>query len=258
MGIFNFNEAQIIISFLIFVRMSAFVVSWPVFGAPNIPNPIKILFALMLTLILMPILPVNLPDEIVNSMNFIILILKEAFVGLAIGFLGRLFFFAVHIAGQIISVSMGLAGAQLYNPSLGGQSTSIDQLKIMLASLFFIGINGHHIFLTGLVESFELVPVEQLFISMQQFGDYGSVLSSIMVMGIKISAPVMVSILIMNVMMGIIGRAVPQINVLITSLPVNILVGFLVMIFSLPLLVGQMEHLVFTSADYVFKMMKGF
>lgn len=258
MGIFNFNEAQIIISFLIFIRMSAFVVSWPVFGATNIPNPVKILFALVLTIVMLPTIPVDLPDEIVNSMNFIILIVKEAFIGLAIGFLGRLFFFAVHIAGQIISVSMGLAGAQLYNPSIGEQTTAIDQLEIMLASLFFIGINGHHMFLTGLVESFQIVPVEQLFVSVQQFGSYGRVLSEIMIMGIKISAPIMVSLLLMNVMMGIIGRAVPQINVLITSLPVNILVGFVVMIFSLPLLVGQMDHLIFTSADYVFKMMKGF
>lgn len=258
MGIFNFNEAQIIISFLIFVRMSAFVVSWPVFGVANVPNSVKILFALVLTIIMLPVIPVDLPDEIVNSMNFIIIILKEAFIGLAIGFLGRLFFFAVHIAGQIISVSMGLAGGQLYNPSIGGQTTAIDQFEIMLASLFFIAINGHHIFLTGLVESFTLVPVEQLFISFSQFESYGTILSEIMLMGLKISAPVMISLLLMNVMMGIIGRAVPQINVLITSLPVNILVGFIVLIISLPLLVGQMDQLVFTSADYVFKMMKGF
>ena len=128
----------------------------------------------------------------------------------------------------------------------------------MLISLLFLAINGHHLFLGAVVKSFELVPLSDSLIELSGFQSMGDVVHTIMAIGVKLAAPVMISVMLMNVVMGIIGRAVPQINVLITALPLNILVGFLVMIVSLPIVFNQVEGLVDFSAATVFQILKSF
>src|SRR5690606_5611667 len=155
---------------------------------------------------------------------------KEIFVGVSLGYLARMFFFAVSIAGQIMATSIGLASAQLYNPQMGSQTTSVEELKVILASMFYLGIQGHHLFISGLAESFNFPPLGRLARSFGGLEQMGVLVQQVMEIGVKISAPVLISILFVNIAMAVIGRAVPQINVLITSLPVNILVGLFILI----------------------------
>jgi flagellar biosynthetic protein FliR len=256
--IYKFSEYEIIAFFLVLVRSSAFIVSWPVFGVPSVPNQLKILFALAIAFLLFPILDRSLVGANFDSYSIIGLTIKEAFVGVILGYLGRMFFFAIGIAGEIASASIGLSSAQLFNPSLGGQSTSIEQLKVILGSLFYLGIQGHHLFLSGLVDSFRLSPLGDLSFSFNGFIQMGTLVQQVMEIGVKMSAPVMVSILFMNVAMAVIGRAVPQINVMITSLPVNILAGLFVLIISLPLFVWQLDGLLEFTGIRMYELLKTF
>lgn len=257
-SLYNFNQVELLGFFLVLVRISSFVVTWPIFGSRLLPAPIKVLFALCLTLVIFPTVSSDTVNTNLDDMWIIWMTVKEAFIGLSIGFLSRMFLYSISIAGQIISVSMGLSGVQLFNPSMGGNSTAIDQFQVLLVSLLFLALNGHHMFLGALVKSFEMVPVSAQFVSVAGFESIGDIVNSIMIIGVKLSAPVLVAITIMNVVMAIIGRAVPQINVLITSLPVNILVGFLVLIFSLPVFLGQVDGLIEFSATNLFKMLKSY
>lgn len=255
-ALYNFSEHQMLAFFFTMVRMSSFIVAWPVFGVTNVPSHVKILLALTISFIIFPTLNTSAVQADMSAGYLIVLSIKESFVGLAIGYLARLFLFTFSMAGQIMSISMGLSGVQLFNPAMGEQSTAIDQTLVMLAGLFFLAINGHHLFLTGIVKSFDLVPLSMNLVHTGVFGHAGEMLQTIMVIGLKLSAPVMIAVLLMNLVMAIIGRAVPQINVLVTSLPVNILVGFLVFMISIPLIVTQMEGVLDVSAEYVFKLMK--
>lgn len=241
---------------LIFIRVSAFVVAWPVFSSTTVPAPVKILTAFVISLLLLPVVGWKNLDADLMSNQIVWLALKEGFVGALLGYFCRMFFFAISIAGEIISVSMGLSGAQLLNPALGQQGSAMEQFETALATLFFLAINGHHFFLIGLAESFTLLPISNLFIKAQVFSQFGGLVQEIVVIGIKISAPVLIAVLFTNVAMGIVGRAVPQINVLITSLPVNILVGFVVLIVSVPLFIGEMGDLIDVMADRLFWLMK--
>ncbi len=236
--------------------MSAFVVSWPVFGVPMVPSPAKILFGVVLSMLMFPIVEAQGLALAMSIENMVWLSMKEVFIGLSIGFLARMFFFAISIGGQTISVSMGLSASQLYNPALGEQSTTVDQLYIALASLFFLAINGHHIFLSGLVTSYELVPIGPGLLSAQAFSNFGQIMQQVMTVGVMLSAPVMISVLFSNLAMAVIGRAVPQINVLITSLPINILLGILVMIVTVPLLLTQMHDILHQTAERLFAYLK--
>jgi flagellar biosynthetic protein FliR len=156
----------------------------------------------------------------------------------------------------VISLSMGLSSAQVMNPALGTQSNVLEQFEVALATLFFLAINGHHVLLTALSESFATLPLSLQGFQTQVFSQFGTVVHDVMVAGVQIAAPVMVSILCVNVIMGIVGRAVPQINVLITSLPVNILAGFMVLIISVPLFMDSMSGVANRMFEHLFAIMR--
>ena len=254
--LFNFNEFEMLAFFLVLVRMSAFVVAWPVFDAPSVPMPVKILFSLVVSIMIFP--TVN-HDQLAAGLmenQIILLTIKEAFIGLSFGFMAKMFFFAVRIAGEIVSVSMGLSSSQLFNPMVGGQISSVENFKLIVASLFFLAINGHHLLMAGLVDTFRILPLSMEMINLDQLNSFGVFVSEIMAVGLKIASPVLISIFFMNMTMAIIGRTVPQINVLITSLPVNIMVGFIIMFVSVPLLVWQMHDLLELTTQRLFTLVK--
>lgn len=256
MNLYGFPEGQIIAFALVFLRIVAFVIAWPIFGTALVPVQVKIFISVAISMLMFPTLHFQNSHLLAVNDHLPFMAFRELSVGLAMGFLMRAFFFAVSVAGDIISISMGLASAQLYNPAMGSQGNVIEHFQVGLATLFFLAINGHHIFLGGLASSFELVPISALGIKYEAFRYLGVLGQEILLIGLKLSAPVLVSILITNVALGILGKAVPQINILVTSLPITITIGFFVMFVSTPLFIEEMAHLSTIMADEFFKMMK--
>lgn len=255
---FALNENELLAYALVLIRVVSFLVSWPVFSVYSVPNQAKVLLAVLLATLLFPTIGtgqlagVNLGNEIIW------LSAKEAAVGVTLGFVTRMFFFAFSIGGNLISTYVGLGSAQVFNPSLGTHATTMEQFYVAVATLIFLALNGHHIFLEGLAKSFELVPLSMAGVNLDAFAPATKFVTDVCISGIQISAPVMAAIFLMNVFMGILGRTVPQLNVLITSLPVNILAGFAVMILSLPVLVPETEGIMRSMAEHLFVMMKAF
>lgn len=225
---------------LIFLRMIAFVVSAVVFGSSNISTPIKILLALVLSVVVFPTVQVGGTSQQMVE-DLILLAAREVFIGLSLGFLTRLFFFAVGMTGELISVSIGLGQAQIFNPMLGTNSNTVEQFYNTLATLIFFAVNGHHLLISGIAQSYELVPLAQMKLNMAPFAEIATFVQSMMVMAVKMCAPIIGAILITNMAMGILGRAIPQINVLVTSMPVTLLIGFALMFICIPLLVVEMH-----------------
>lgn len=255
-SVYDFNEFELLAFFMVLLRVSAFTVSWPVFGTPSVPSSLKILFALIMSMLIFPIIDFTAVNEQLLSAQILVLGVKEVFIGLTFGYLARFFFFAVRIAGEIISVTIGLSSSQLFNPQVGGQVTSVEQFKIVIASLFFLSINGHHLLVGGLIDSFRVLPVSSELLNTAHFDTIGTLMQEVMEIGLSMSAPVLISIFFVNVAMAVIGRTVPQINVLITSLPVNILVGLFVMTVSVPLLIWQMDGLMELTTARLFAFVK--
>lgn len=255
-GLSQFPEGQIIAFALVFLRVIALVIAWPIFGTQTVPVSVKVLLAVVLSMVLFPTIKFANVDLIKIGDEVVFLAAREIFVGLALGFLMRMFFFAVSIAGEIISLSVGLGSAQIFNPAMGASGNVMEQFEVMLASLFFLALNGHHIFIGGLAESFTLVPVSAMAIKTAGFGGIATFVQDVFWMGIKISAPIMIAIFLANFAMGILGRAVPQINVLVTSMPVTLLLGLAVLFVTTPLFVGEMSVLMDLMANRLFQFMK--
>ncbi len=255
-SVYNFSMAEILAFALVLLRMVAFVVTMPVIGTAVVPAHVKALFALSMGIVVFPILHWQKIPVDFESMMIVSLAVKEVAVGLFLGFIARLFFMTVSMAGQIMSVSLGISSAQLFNPAMAETSTAFDQIYLTLASMFFFSINGHHLLFSALIDSFRLVPLQNMGLHFMGLQDFGAIVQKVMGVAVKMSAPLMVSILFMNVAVAVIGRAVPQINILITSMPVNILAGLMVTIVSMPLLIWQMHDLLELTSGQLFQILK--
>lgn len=256
--VYRFSQTEILLFGLCLLRMSAFAVSWPVFGAELNTHHVKVLFALILTMVVFPTVRWT-PDQVAAVKGDItMLAVREVFIGLSLGYLARFFFFAFRVAGEMISQAMGLSAASVFNPALGGQTTAVEQLYMVMASLFYLAVNGHHFLITGLVRTLDVVPLAQMTLNTSQFTGVGHMLQEVVDLGLRFSAPVVISILVINLILGVVGKTVPQLNVLITSFPINIMIGFALMIMTLPMLMDQMGDFLNLSTERVFQFVKSF
>ncbi len=252
----SLTEAQILLFALILLRMIAYIVSSAVLGSPTISTSVKVLLSIILTMILFPLVQVGKVDYLTISNDIVSLAVRELIVGLSLGFLTRIFFFVVTMTGDLVSMSVGLSASQLFNPMMGSNGSTIEQFYSTIATLVFFAINGHHMLISAIVQSYDLVPVSSLALNVGPFAEMAVFGQTAMILAIKMCAPVMVAILVVNLGMGILGRAVPQINVLVTSMPVTIMIGMSVVFLCLPLLVMEMNGLVEITANKLFEVMK--
>lgn len=251
-----FPEGQIVAFVLVLFRMIAFVFSMPIFGTSMVPMPVKISLPLVLTFVLFPLLVTGVTAPLAMNETVIALAAREIFVGLFLGFFTRLFFFAISIGGEIIGISSGLASSQIFNPTLGASTNILEQFQVMIATLIFLAMNGHHIFLEGLVRSYGVLPVGQMGFNLEAISTLAALMKHVMLLGLQIAAPVVLSVFLANIAMGIIGKAVPQINVLMTSMQATILLTFVVLIISLPVTVASMANMLDKMAGEMLHILK--
>jgi flagellar biosynthesis protein FliR len=255
-GFQTFPEGQIIAFALVLMRVIAFIVSWPIFGSNLVSVQVKVLLSITLTMIVFPTVGFQNVNLIQINEQLILLTFREICIGLFLGYLLRFIFFSIQIAGEIMGTSTGLASAQLYNPTMGSQGNVLDQYHLVLATILTLTLNGHHMFIEGLVKSFEMAPVSAVGLNTQAFASISLIVKDTFIMGIKMAAPIMVSMFIINITMGLIGRAVPQMNVMMTGMQVTILAGLFVILVSTPLFVEEVSQLLQIMSEHVFATMK--
>ena len=251
-----FNEANVIIFGLIWLRMLSFVMSSAFFSSPSVSVPIKVLFSIVMTFVVAPIADFTTADTTAITSGLVMHAFKEVSIGLFLGFLTRFFFFALSMAGEMISISLGLSSAQVYNPFSGQSGQVVEQFFSLFGMMVFLSMNGHHVFVTALVESFQVIPLARSGIEFGGLAEVASRFQAIFVIVVKMSAPIVLTLFIVNIAMSIIGRAVPQMNVLVTSFPVTIMIGLVVMIISIPLMSFEMNLLIESTSSELFKLMR--
>ncbi len=249
------NESLVIVFVLILIRVSSFLLSSSLFSSYQVTPMLKILMSIVMSLIAFE----THKDIKINMESVIILLAaKEVFVGICLGMLTRFFFFALNMASELTSQALGLSSASIYNPLSGINSSLIEQFQTTLAILIFFTIRGHHLLITALFQSFDLVQVNQTAIKFGGLGEFVRWCGTLFEIALKVSAPVVSSLFLVNLGMGILGRAVPQINVFVTSFQVTIMVGFLVVLVSMPLYFNEVMHILDLTQIQLVKMMGSF
>lgn len=257
-SVYNFSPTEILGFALVLIRVASFVVSMPVIGTTNVPPQVKLLLAFTITLAIFPAVGWQKLNVDFESFAIVSYALKEAFVGLAFGFFTRMFFMAIMMAGQIMSITVGISSAQLYNPSAGETMSPFDHFYTIVGTLFFLAINGHHLLLSGIVHTFSMIPLIESAVSLQGLQGVTDLVVSATKMALQISAPILISILVVNMAMALVGRAVPQINILMTSLPVTTLAGLAIAFLTMPLLFREFASFLNLTTEQVFALMKTF
>ncbi|KGR92062.1 flagellar biosynthesis protein FliR [Ureibacillus massiliensis 4400831 = CIP 108448 = CCUG 49529] len=229
---------------LIFVRVSAFFVSIPFFSYRTIPPQLKIALALVLSW--MMYYTFNVEPFAIDG-NYILLILKEAIIGLMLGVCAYIVFSAVQIAGGFIDFEMGFAMANIIDPQTGTQSPLMGQFFNVLLIFVLLAINGHHLILDGIFYSFQFMPIDQLY---PNFGNVGTVeyiiklFGSVFAIAFQMSAPVVATLFLVTVALGITGKTVPQLNIFVVGFPIKIAIGFLVLFIVMGVMIQVMQNLV--------------
>jgi flagellar biosynthetic protein FliR len=211
---------------LILLRVSIFISMLPFFGSKSFPVQFKVGIVLAFSILLTPVV-----EPRVKEAYMPVLVAREIVLGIALGFIARFVFFAVEIAAQLVSTTMGLGMASVFDPEFG-QSTEVARLYGIIAMLTFLAMDAHHDLIRVFVKSYEWMPYGKMDLSVLM-GQILSVVVRMFILALKLSAPVLIMMLITNFVLGFVYRATPQINVFFISSPVFILVGFLVMLFGI-------------------------
>jgi len=216
-------------------RVAGFVAAIPVLMANQTPPQLKAGFVFMIALVLFPVMEPSIPPMNIEAGTFLLLTTSEVLLGAAIGLIARMIFTAVEYGGTIIGFQMGFAAANVYDPSSERQLALISQFQNVFAILIFLVIDGHHIFFQVAVESYKILPPGVFNISGEAIPYLLKLSSRIFFLGIQFSAPILAVLLLSGLILGILARVFPQLNVFLLSFPINIGISFTVIALTLPL-----------------------
>lgn len=219
------------------MRIGAFIMVAPVFGAQLVSVRIRVAMILVLSVAVAPHLP-SAPAIDLISAQTVLLAAQQILIGVALGFILQILMQVLIVAGQIIAFQMGLGFASMVDPSNGVSVPVISQFYLMLVTLLFLVSNGHLVAIDVLVASFEALPVGE-FPRIDSLWLVANLGSWMFAAATLIALPAIVSLLIVNSAMGILTRAAPQLNIFAVGFPMTILLGLVVIFLSLS---GVLPH----------------
>lgn len=232
---------------VILVRLGGIVAAMPILGGRSMPAQIKVGFVLALGLALLPVVKVTaLPDD---PLRLTVGLGAEFLVGLVLGIGLRLLFTSIDLAGDLMSMQMGLGVVRMMDPTTSNQVPLISHLQILLGSLIFLSLNAHLFVVQAVASSFDLVAPFGAGLSQNLVEDVIRLSQGMFLTALKLAAPVMVTMLLINLGMAVIGRTVAQMNIFMLSHPVTIVGGLLVIGAALPFTVSLYESEIFKLED---------
>ena len=223
------SPQEVILFALVLSRVAGMFSALPVFGGKRLPLRIKVFTVVAITLTCFPILSLTPPDMPNDILTLGVLALREVMVGVTLSFITQILFSAVEYSGQIIGMQMGFTISSIIDPTSGNQTQIMSVMQTLLATLMFLSMNVHHMFIRSIVESFRIIPLGVWHLNGEIITFLTRATADIFVLGVRLAAPVMVALLLTSVTLGIMARAFPQMNVFMISFPLNIGIGFIVL-----------------------------
>jgi flagellar biosynthetic protein FliR len=220
------NVEKFILFTLVFTRVSGLTITAPIYGGKDVPASVRALLALALAFLITPSqwnVAVTYPG---NMVNYLVIIGGELVVGACLG-LGIMFLVkGMELAGEVIGYVGGLMIAEAYDPSLDANTPVISRLMWLVSIAIFVCIGGHRVVMAGLLDTFRAIPPGGGFFSQPIADAFVTILIQSFVLGIRAAAPATIALLLATLVLGLISRTVPQLNVLILGFGLNSLLIF--------------------------------
>lgn len=226
-------------------RLLGLFATAPVFSNRAIPVRIRLTMALGIALALLPALPA-MPQTPPGGGIGLLVMVQQMFIGIAIGFMIRIVFAAIDMAGSLIGMQMGLSFAVFFDPDAGGQTAVLSDFLSLVATLLFLSINGHLMLVAALIRSFEWLPIGLNVVSASGWAYIARAGAAVFATGLLLSLPIVAVLLVANIALGILTRAAPQLNLFAIGFPVTLAMGFMGLILIMtnfgPVVVSLFEH----------------
>ena len=221
---------------MVLTRISAFFLVLPVFGWKSIPVRIKVALTVIVAIFFSTITPLTIERKGISVLEAILLIANEATYGLALGLIAALIFTAIKLSGRLIERQMGLAMAQIMDPLTGERAQPLGSLLEMIFIIVFLSANGHHLFLLVISRSYETFPAGSVPTILVLAGGVIKAGSTMFLLGLRLAAPMLAAFLLLMVVLAVLARMVPEMNILFISLPLRVGLGLLMAAIFLPLI----------------------
>ncbi|MCP2071141.1 UNVERIFIED_ORG: flagellar biosynthetic protein FliR [Pseudomonas lini] len=222
-------------------RVTAVLMSMPVFGTTLVPRRVRLYFALAITVVIAPGLP-PMPPVHALDLSALMLVAEQILIGVLMGFSLQLFFQAFVVAGQIISVQMGMAFASMIDPTNGVNTAVIGQFLTMLVTLLFLAMNGHLVVFEVLTESFTTMPVGSALL-VNHFWEIAGKLGWVLGAAMVLVLPAITALLVVNIAFGVMTRAAPQLNIFSIGFPLTLVLGMVIFWISMGDILNQYQPL---------------
>ena len=236
---------QVIVFILFFFRIFAIMYLSPLFGNSSIPETVRMFMALIFTLLLFQVVPH--PEAIsinIGVFSLLFLIMKELLLGFVLGYAGKTVLTIMRYSGDAIGRLMGLREGSMFDPMFQEKISQMAQFQFILFMLIFLCLDGHHFIIKLIAKSFDIVPLGAATINGPLVKKLVSMISQIFELGLKYSAPIMAFMLISTVAFGILGKAIPEMNLMILMLPIKISIGLLGLVVVFPFLIGFIYYII--------------
>jgi flagellar biosynthetic protein FliR len=242
---------------LIFSRIIAFFMAFPLISSPIIPHNVKVLLVVSFAYFTMLNFNIKLEIKEYDLLIFLTLILKEVFIGFSLGIIVNIFIGAFSYAAEIISYLMGLTVLNMFNPAFGQTSVLSGYFLFLFYFLFFIS-GAYQIFIGALFKSFEVIPLSSFNINNGVFEFIIKKSSDIFLLSFQMAFPFILVLLVFNIVLALINRLIPQINVFMVGLPAQIFIGFVILIFASSLIISVGLNFIDKMTNYYLTLMKIF
>ncbi len=242
----TFEALQLAPEFILcLLRVAAVVGSTPVLSGAQAPRKVKAGLSLFLAILLFPQVQGNISLEEASALHLVMIGVSEIMLGVLLGFVGQLLFIAAQFGGTVIGYQMGFAAANILDPQSNQQIQLLSQFQSVVAMLVFLAVDGHHIFFRAMARSFDILPPGTVRQAEQAVPYIIELASQMFVLGLQLSAPILVVLLLSDFILGIMSRVFPQLNAFMLKFPINIGVAFI--------LIGLMADLVISLLEEEFQ-----
>ncbi len=223
---------------MILTRISAFFLVIPIFGWKSIPIRIKVATTLLVAVFFSTITTISIDVNSISTLEAVLLLSNEALYGLALGLIVAVIFAVVKFSGRIIERQMGLAMAEILDPLTGERGQPLGMLLEMIFIVLFLSANGHHMFLLIISRSYESFPAGSIPTVPILAEGIVKASSTMFTAGLRLAAPILSAFLVLMVILAVLARIAPEMNILFISLPLRVGLGLLMTMLFIPLLNG--------------------
>ncbi|MBF1681410.1 MAG: flagellar type III secretion system protein FliR [Selenomonas artemidis] len=235
MDLYELLQGHIAAFLLMLTRISGIFLISPFFGSMNIPMFFRVGIALAMSVVLFPVVDgLGTPETPPSIIMFGAAVLGELFIGWLIGFVAYISFAAITMAGKVMDMQVGFAVVNVVDPTSGQQIPLIGSFLYNLAVIILLVTNGHHMVIAALVESFRAVPLAGLEANISLALIIANFTGTIFLTGMKIAMPITFAILLTNVGLGILSRTMPQMNIFVVGIPMQLMIGLFVLSMIMP------------------------